>query len=137
MMIGEQHNLLLFLHNCRLFKNKPDKPEEEDASQAGVNKASKGGIIYGDYLMVRRRKQHDPSLCLASAQQMLGFAFFKLFLLNLQLDKIVSSQVLQSEVKGNKIHDEHLFIVTHQGKTACVVSEVQFCLFVTLEIRLF
>lgn len=33
-----------------------------------------------------------------------------------QLDKIVTSQVLQSELKGNKIHDEHLFIVTHQGE---------------------
>ncbi|AWP11736.1 putative tryptophan 2-3-dioxygenase isoform 3 [Scophthalmus maximus] len=66
----------------RLFKNKPPNAEEEDASQAGVNKASRGGIIYGDYL---------------------------------QLDKIVSAQVLQSEVKGNKIHDEHLFIVTHQA----------------------
>uniref|UniRef100_A0A8D3E0Y0 Tryptophan 2,3-dioxygenase n=1 Tax=Scophthalmus maximus TaxID=52904 RepID=A0A8D3E0Y0_SCOMX len=65
-----------------LFKNKPPNAEEEDASQAGVNKASRGGIIYGDYL---------------------------------QLDKIVSAQVLQSEVKGNKIHDEHLFIVTHQA----------------------
>ncbi|XP_069027204.1 tryptophan 2,3-dioxygenase A isoform X2 [Embiotoca jacksoni] len=66
-----------------LFKNKPPKTaEDEDASQAGVNKASKGGIIYGDYL---------------------------------QLDKVVSAQVLQSELKGNKIHDEHLFIVTHQA----------------------
>lgn len=36
---------------------------------------------------------------------------------NSQLEKIVSAQVLQSEVKGKKIHDEHLFIVTHQGKT--------------------
>lgn len=33
-----------------------------------------------------------------------------------QLDKITSAQVLQSELKGNKIHDEHLFIVTHQGR---------------------
>uniref|UniRef100_A0A8D0CK27 Tryptophan 2,3-dioxygenase n=1 Tax=Scleropages formosus TaxID=113540 RepID=A0A8D0CK27_SCLFO len=47
-----------------------------------VNNASKGGIIYGDYL---------------------------------QLEKIVSAQVLQSELRGNKIHDEHLFIVTHQA----------------------
>uniref|UniRef100_A0AAR2KX60 Tryptophan 2,3-dioxygenase n=1 Tax=Pygocentrus nattereri TaxID=42514 RepID=A0AAR2KX60_PYGNA len=31
------------------------------------------------------------------------------------LDKVVSSQLLQSELKGNKIHDEHLFIVTHQA----------------------
>lgn len=43
---------LLSLH-CRLFKNKPPTTDEdEDASQAGVNKASKGGIIYGDYLQV-------------------------------------------------------------------------------------
>ncbi|XP_018601736.2 tryptophan 2,3-dioxygenase A [Scleropages formosus] len=56
--------------------------EEEDESQEGVNNASKGGIIYGDYL---------------------------------QLEKIVSAQVLQSELRGNKIHDEHLFIVTHQA----------------------
>lgn len=37
----------------RLFKSKPVTGEdEEDAAQAGVNKASKGGIIYGDYLQV-------------------------------------------------------------------------------------
>ncbi|XP_008324797.1 tryptophan 2,3-dioxygenase A [Cynoglossus semilaevis] len=65
-----------------LFKNKLPSPEEDDASQAGDNKANKGGILYGEYL---------------------------------QLDKILSGQVLQSEVKGNKIHDEHLFIVTHQA----------------------
>uniref|UniRef100_A0A8C1G6N3 tryptophan 2,3-dioxygenase n=1 Tax=Cyprinus carpio TaxID=7962 RepID=A0A8C1G6N3_CYPCA len=58
------------------------KEDENDDSQTGVNKASKGGLMYGDYL---------------------------------QLDKIVTSQVLQSELKGNKIHDEHLFIVTHQA----------------------
>ncbi|XP_021249086.1 tryptophan 2,3-dioxygenase isoform X2 [Numida meleagris] len=47
-----------------------------------MNKASKGGLIYGDYL---------------------------------QLNKILNAQELQSEKKGNKIHDEHLFIVTHQA----------------------
>ncbi|XP_069486424.1 tryptophan 2,3-dioxygenase isoform X1 [Ambystoma mexicanum] len=56
--------------------------EGEDSSQDGVNKASKGGLIYGDYL---------------------------------QLDKVLDAQELQSEKKGNKIHDEHLFIVTHQA----------------------
>ncbi|KAL0974318.1 hypothetical protein UPYG_G00218760 [Umbra pygmaea] len=66
-----------------LFKNKLHQTEEpDDASQEGINNASKGGIIYGDYL---------------------------------QLDKIVTAQVLQSELKGNKIHDEHLFIVSHQA----------------------
>ncbi|XP_056625648.1 tryptophan 2,3-dioxygenase A [Triplophysa dalaica] len=60
----------------------PLTEDENNDSQTGVNKASKGGLIYGDYL---------------------------------QLDKIVTSQVLQSELKGNKIHDEHLFIVTHQA----------------------
>ncbi|XP_059819445.1 tryptophan 2,3-dioxygenase-like [Hypanus sabinus] len=56
--------------------------ENYDASQAGTNKASKGGIIYADYL---------------------------------QLDKIINAQELVSEKKGNKIHDEHLFIITHQA----------------------
>ncbi|XP_026555763.1 tryptophan 2,3-dioxygenase [Pseudonaja textilis] len=54
----------------------------DDKSQEGLNKASKGGLIYGEYL---------------------------------HLDKILNAQELQSENKGNKIHDEHLFIVTHQA----------------------
>ncbi|KAM4051950.1 tryptophan 2,3-dioxygenase [Anomaloglossus baeobatrachus] len=53
-----------------------------DNSQEGINKASRGGLIYGDYL---------------------------------QLYKVLDAQELQSERKGNKIHDEHLFIVTHQA----------------------
>lgn len=46
----------------------------------------------------------------------LSFMSTNFFLSTPQLDKILSAQVLQSELKGNKIHDEHLFIVTHQGK---------------------
>ncbi|NWS73941.1 T23O dioxygenase, partial [Crotophaga sulcirostris] len=56
--------------------------ENHDKSQEGINKASKGGLVYGDYL---------------------------------QLNKILNAQELQSEKKGKKIHDEHLFIVTHQA----------------------
>ncbi|NWV26781.1 T23O dioxygenase, partial [Origma solitaria] len=56
--------------------------ENEDKSQEGINKAGKGGLIYGEYL---------------------------------QLDKILNAQELESEKKGKKIHDEHLFIVTHQA----------------------
>uniref|UniRef100_UPI00398E45E0 tryptophan 2,3-dioxygenase-like n=1 Tax=Pristiophorus japonicus TaxID=55135 RepID=UPI00398E45E0 len=59
-----------------------DLQENCDASQDGTNKASRGGILYGEYL---------------------------------QLDKIINAQELQSEKKGNKIHDEHLFIITHQA----------------------
>uniref|UniRef100_A0A8D1I4T7 Tryptophan 2,3-dioxygenase n=2 Tax=Sus scrofa TaxID=9823 RepID=A0A8D1I4T7_PIG len=55
---------------------------EEDKSQTSVNRASKGGLIYGNYL---------------------------------QLEKVLNAQELQSEIKGNKIHDEHLFIITHQA----------------------
>ncbi|XP_078061346.1 tryptophan 2,3-dioxygenase-like [Mustelus asterias] len=33
----------------------------------------------------------------------------------LQLDKIIQAQELESEKRGNKIHDEHLFIITHQA----------------------
>uniref|UniRef100_A0A673JWK5 Tryptophan 2,3-dioxygenase n=1 Tax=Sinocyclocheilus rhinocerous TaxID=307959 RepID=A0A673JWK5_9TELE len=58
------------------------KYNEEDESQKGINKATKGGIVYGEYL---------------------------------QLDKVLNAQVLQSQQRGDKIHDEHLFIVTHQA----------------------
>nr|XP_008535951.1 PREDICTED: tryptophan 2,3-dioxygenase-like [Equus przewalskii] len=64
------------------FKNLSVDGSEEDKSQTGVNRASKGGLIYGRYL---------------------------------HLEKVLSAQELQSEVKGNKIHDEHLFIITHQA----------------------
>ncbi|XP_061440463.1 tryptophan 2,3-dioxygenase isoform X2 [Rhineura floridana] len=64
------------------FRNLSLEDGEDDKSQEGLNKASKGGLIYGDYL---------------------------------QLDKILNAQELQSDKKGNKIHDEHLFIVTHQA----------------------
>uniref|UniRef100_A0A671S094 Tryptophan 2,3-dioxygenase n=2 Tax=Sinocyclocheilus anshuiensis TaxID=1608454 RepID=A0A671S094_9TELE len=66
----------------QLFTSKPSQAEEEDESQKGINKATKGGIVYGEYL---------------------------------QLDKVLNAQVLQSQQKGDKIHDEHLFIVTHQA----------------------
>ncbi|KAI7794800.1 tryptophan 2,3-dioxygenase B isoform X1 [Triplophysa rosa] len=65
----------------QLFSINSSQPEEDD-SQKGINKASKGGIVYGEYL---------------------------------QLDKVLSAQVLQSQQKGDKIHDEHLFIITHQA----------------------
>ncbi|KAM7168673.1 tryptophan 2,3-dioxygenase [Macrochelys suwanniensis] len=63
-------------------KQSLEDEEGEDKSQEGLNKASKGGLIYGDYL---------------------------------HLNKILNAQELHSEIKGNKIHDEHLFIVTHQA----------------------
>ncbi|EPY87971.1 tryptophan 2,3-dioxygenase [Camelus ferus] len=62
---------------------------EDDQSQSGVNRASKGGLIYGNYL---------------------------------HLEKVLNAQELQSEIKGNKIHDEHLFIITHQDE-----AEHHFC----------
>ncbi|NXO13392.1 T23O dioxygenase, partial [Oriolus oriolus] len=63
------------------FNNLSLEDKNEDKSQEGINKASKGGLIYGEYL---------------------------------QLSKILNAQELESEKKGKKIHDEHLFIVTHQ-----------------------
>ncbi|NXM18494.1 T23O dioxygenase, partial [Ploceus nigricollis] len=61
--------------------------ENDDKSQEGINKASKGGLIYG--------------------LTVLTFIF--------KLNKILNAQELESEKKGKKIHDEHLFIVTHQA----------------------
>ncbi|XP_010336875.2 tryptophan 2,3-dioxygenase isoform X2 [Saimiri boliviensis] len=74
----------LFLENNFGYasKNLPLEGSEEGKSQTGVNRASKGGLIYGNYL---------------------------------HLEKVLNAQELQSEIKGNKIHDEHLFIITHQA----------------------
>ena len=33
----------------------------------------------------------------------------------LQLDKILSAQTLQSDLDGRHVHDEHLFVITHQS----------------------
>ncbi|XP_051957589.1 tryptophan 2,3-dioxygenase B [Xyrauchen texanus] len=71
-----------FLGGQHQLRSNASGAEEEDDSQQGINNATKGGIIYGEYL---------------------------------QLEKVLSAQVLQSQLKGNKIHDEHLFIVTHQA----------------------
>ncbi|RMC13863.1 hypothetical protein DUI87_08946 [Hirundo rustica rustica] len=65
--------------------------ENDDKSQEGINKASKGGLIYGEYL---------------------------------QLNKILNAQELESEKKGKKIHDEHLFIVTHQDPGLMIFSVI-------------
>ncbi len=41
--------------------------------------------------------------------------------MNLQLDKILDGQRLMSEQLGSEtVHDEHLFIVTHQGKGSLI-----------------
>ncbi|XP_006917052.1 tryptophan 2,3-dioxygenase [Pteropus alecto] len=64
------------------FKKRSLEGSEEDKSQTGINRASKEGLNYGNYL---------------------------------HLEKILKAQELQSEIKGNKIHDEHLFIITHQA----------------------
>ncbi len=36
----------------RLLTSKSSQAEEEDESQKGINKATKGGIVYGEYLQV-------------------------------------------------------------------------------------
>lgn len=41
----------------------------------------------------------------------------------LQLDKILAAQRLVSAEHGNEVHDEHLFIVTHQGKKSLRVPQ--------------
>lgn len=45
-----------------------------------------------------------------------------------KLNKILNAQELESEKKGKKIHDEHLFIVTHQGKwRSALMVDQHFC----------
>uniref|UniRef100_A0A803W0E9 Tryptophan 2,3-dioxygenase n=1 Tax=Ficedula albicollis TaxID=59894 RepID=A0A803W0E9_FICAL len=77
------NSYFFWIHVRRFNFNKLSlEDENDDKSQEGINKASKGGLIYGEYL---------------------------------QLNKILNAQELESEKNGKKIHDEHLFIVTHQA----------------------
>ncbi|KAB0404938.1 hypothetical protein E2I00_016691 [Balaenoptera physalus] len=102
------------------FKNLSVQGSEEDKSQMGVNRASKGGLIYGNYL---QSPNSFLDLKISLFIHMYAFSSFvrtiqeTLFLFFcLKLEKVLNAQELQSEIKGNKIHDEHLFIITHQGK---------------------
>lgn len=47
----------------------------------------------------------------------------------LQLDKILNAQFPVSQKYGNLAHDEHLFIVVHQGNTSSTLLSL-FCLFI-------
>lgn len=44
--------MCFFYLKIRLFTSKSSQAEEEDESQKGINKATKGGIVYGEYLQV-------------------------------------------------------------------------------------
>ncbi len=43
----------------------------------------------------------------------------------LQLDKVLNAQEMQSELGGNAVHDEHLFIVIHQGALFSSMPNIQ------------
>lgn len=71
-----------FTCSSRLFKNKPPaEGEDDDPTQAGVNKASKGGIIYGDYLQVEHALQDLFSINLFLIYCSLHFCFLYSFFL--------------------------------------------------------
>ncbi|ELV12727.1 Tryptophan 2,3-dioxygenase [Tupaia chinensis] len=64
-----------FLRNSLGYSFKTLSVEGEDQSQTGVNRASKGGLVYGDYLQVcgcssRRRRTLSDTSCSGD----LGFA---------------------------------------------------------------
>ena len=48
---------------------------------------------------------------LKKAKKAYGFIWFQYF----QLDKVLDSQYLESEAAGNRVDEEHLFIIVHQG----------------------
>lgn len=50
-----------------------------------------------------------------NGQKILGAEVGMLYGEYLQLDKILSAQQMASEKTSKPVHDEHLFIITHQG----------------------
>lgn len=90
-----------FTCSSRLFKNKPPaEGEDDDPTQAGVNKASKGGIIYGDYLQVEHVLQDLFSINLFLIYCSLHFCFlYSLFYLSAREDTVISGSAERSEGK--------------------------------------
>lgn len=90
-----------FTCSSRLFKNKPPaEGEDEDPTQAGVNKASKGGIIYGDYLQVEHVLQDLFSINLFLIYCSLHFCFlYSFFYLSAREDTVISGPAERSEGK--------------------------------------
>lgn len=90
-----------FTCSSRLFKNKPPaEGEDDDPTQAGVNKASKGGIIYGDYLQVEHALQDLFSINLFLIYCSLHFCFlYSFFYLSAREDTVISGPAEWSEGK--------------------------------------
>ena len=50
----------------------------------------------------------------------------------LQLSKVLKAQHLLSEEGGNKVHDEHLFIIIHQGN----LFKIHICIYYSIYINI-
>lgn len=100
---NDKWSFFSFFFTCssRLFKNKPPaEGEDDDPTQAGVNKASKGGIIYGDYLQVEHVLQDLFSINLFLIYCSLHFCFlYSFFYLSAREDTVISGPAEWSEGK--------------------------------------
>lgn len=45
----------------------------------------------------------------------------------LMLDNIINSQRMQSAASDRPVHDEHLFIITHQGEYHIIIENILLC----------
>lgn len=45
----------------------------------------------------------------------------------LMLDNIIGSQRMQSAASDRPVHDEHLFIITHQGEYHIIIENILLC----------
>ena len=69
-------------------------------------------LTYETYLRVRiLMHAYYCRLYFKKAKKAYGFIWFQYF----QLDKVLDSQYLESEAAGNRVDEEHLFIIVHQG----------------------
>ena len=114
--------LYWFYWSCKLFIAKYSTyiylcilSDETDESQSGKNiLKEEGGLDYTSYLSVSRLIKASDLYCFkfqtVFKTKKKHFKIFVAFTLNFQLDTLLSSQNMKST-----IHDEHLFIITHQG----------------------
>jgi len=91
----------LLTSNDDLDQVRLELENEIEAFENGENEEKDDGIVIG-------RKAQDGVNMASDGGEGINYGDY------LQLDKILNAQTLQSELHGQKVHDEHLFITVHQ-----------------------
>lgn len=99
--------------NFRLFTSKPSQAEEEDESQKGINKATKGGIVYGEYLQV---------IILKSSTFRVTWTKYYVFISNISVC-FAANDIITAEKKAESVIASICLLLAWQGARCSSFAE--------------